>query len=445
MTDVQRFAFTDRCRPIVEVGIGDARIASSGGLWDTARWDTAGAVWSGVEPSWVDVTCDVVAFRCEYGRRRTTDRFVPGVATVVVDNQTGWADPNVTVDPFTLNMRPGRAIRMGVVHEELGTCWLFRGFIDGMTPTYSPIEADTVELACIDALGEVNRAKLPPLAAPAYEGDTVDARITRLLDLAKWPTTKRDLQPTGDALIAHALGGQLADLLGQAADSGGGAVFGDLEARVAYRPRDWQTYVPGTPVDGTIGNVEPTDVCPVRWERPFNRADLTTRVLIGRDVETAQVLEDLPAQVRYGIEPFERTDLLTASDAGITQLGRRILRTRSAATAPRVRSVTLDARTSDDAMDLMSTVDVYQPSRYRCRLQYPRGEVFDVEHFATGVAHEVTTEAWSLDLNLDLAEPYAAVGGRWDGAMWDQALWADVVLLAEEMRAMRDDMNGART
>ena len=57
-------------------------------------------------------------------------------------------------------------------------------------------------------------------------------------------------------MLASDLAGQVADLLGVVADSTGGSVFGDTSANVAYRPRDWQTYTPGTPLDGTIGNVE---------------------------------------------------------------------------------------------------------------------------------------------------------------------------------------------
>lgn len=431
------FTFTERARPIVELGIGDTRMPTGNATWDVARWDTApGATWTGTEPTWLDVTCDVFTYRTEYGRRRTTDRFVPGVASVVVNNSSGWADPNVAVDPGVLTVRPGRAIRVGVVHEVYGVRWLFRGFVDAMTPTYVPGETDAVELACIDALGEVNRAKLLPNHDAIAGGDTVTQRISRLLDLAEWSTVKRDLWPTSDTLIADTMGGQVADLLGQAADSGGGSVFGDSEARIAYRPRDWQTYIPGTPVAATIGNVDPADVCPTRWERPFARADLATRVIIGRDLETALVLDDDPAQLPYGIEPFERTDLLTESDARLQQLGERILRTRAASSSPRIRSVSLDARTAPNVLDLMTSVDVYLPSRYRCRLEYPRGTVFDEEHFATGVAHEVTPKAWTLELNLDLASPFAAAGGRWDGARWDQATWTSAVALRAEAIAL---------
>ena len=64
-------------------------------------------------------------------------------------------------------------------------------------------------------------------------------------------------------------------------------MYGDIEGRVAYRRRDWQLFTVGTPPDGTIGNVAPGDVCPTRWERPFDRADIATRVIVGREAPPA--------------------------------------------------------------------------------------------------------------------------------------------------------------
>jgi len=431
------FTWTTRARPVVELGIGDDR-TSGGAVWDVDAWDTAGAYWSGLEPEWLDISCDTRTVRCEYGRRATTDRFVPGVATIVVDNRTGWADPNASDPPGVLTVRPGRPIRVSVDHDVYGRRVLFRGFVDAMLPLYTPSDSDTVELSCLDALGEVNRAKLRP-SLPVGNGETASTRTTRILDAAQW--LPRDIWPSSETLVATDLGGQVADLLGRTADSAGGAVFGDLQGRVAFRPRDWQSYLPGTPVDGTIGNVDPSDVCPVSWERPFARADIATRAIIGRDAETAVVRDDTDGILRYGIEPFERIDLLTLRDSSLAMLADRVLRTRGEDTAPRVRSVRLDARRAD-ALDLMSTVEVYRPSRYRCRLQYPapRGLVFDAEYFATGVVHELTPSSWVLDLNLDVAAPFAVAGGRWDSAYWNLSTWTDIVALVDEARSLRDDL-----
>jgi hypothetical protein len=465
---ISEFAFTDRARPVVEIGIGATHGLGGVTVWDAARWDTPGDVWAGTEPTWRDVTCDVFRYECSYGRASTIERFLPGTATVLVNNASGWADPSHDVTPGVLSMRPGREIRMGVAHRTLGAVWLWRGYIDGVVPVYDPVNPDTVELHCIDALGEVNRAKAKPLPAPVGAGEQGSARVNRILDAAAWSRSRRDIRPSPVTLIASDLAGQTADLLGQAADSVGGAVFGDQTGTVCFRPRDWQTYNPIDPPDGTIGNGAAAgadvvfgagdvvfgaddvvygaggaaDVCPVRWERPFERADISTRVILGRDPATAVQLDDGEGIARYGIEPFERTNLLTESDSFLMQLAQRMLEVRDEATAPRVRSVTLNAATSAESLDLQTTVDVFKPSRYQCRLVYPRGDVFDEMHFATGVRHIVDPASWETLINLDLSAPFANAGHYWDGAWWDRSIWTVVVadLLTEARRLLDADL-----
>ena len=68
----------------------------------------------------------------------------------------------------------------------------------------------------------------------------------------------RDIAAGSTTLQATTLGAKAVDLLDVSADSAGGAVFGDWRGMVVYRGRDWQTYEPDDPVDGTIGNLPPT-------------------------------------------------------------------------------------------------------------------------------------------------------------------------------------------
>ncbi|MET0911036.1 MAG: hypothetical protein ABWZ99_16340, partial [Ilumatobacteraceae bacterium] len=126
------FEFTDRVAPVIEMGIGDAHVTVTPGRWDSARWDTAGALWGGTEPTWVDVSCDVRRIQLLYGRQAITDRFVVGVADLEVDNATGWADPNAAIIPGVLTVRPGRQIRISIDHVTLGRRVLFQGWVDAM-------------------------------------------------------------------------------------------------------------------------------------------------------------------------------------------------------------------------------------------------------------------------------------------------------------------------
>jgi hypothetical protein len=439
-----RFLFTNRCRPIAQIGVADSRIETIATIWDGANWDDVTSWWVGTEPLWEDMACEAFSFECEYGRMRTTDRYMPGTAMLQVRNASGWADPIHSEDPnLTTNMRPGRPIRVGIEHKVYGRRWLFRGFIDSVTPTYDPEDYEVVQLDCIDALGEVNRVKFAGFTNQ-WPQENAQARIIRILNQAQWPSAKRSLDANTWLMIASDQNGQVADHLAQTAESVGGVVFGDTEGNVCFRTRDWQVFGPTRPVDGTIGNVEVTDICPGAWVRPFARADISTRIIAGRDAETAYVLDDVPNQVQYGIEPFDRTKLLTASDTAIQDLAATWLKNRSASTSPRVRSVELDARMSDPVLDLMFSVDVFVPSRYRCRLLIERGLVFDDEYFATGVTHSWDANHWELDLKLDRAAPYEAPEAKWDDNLgWDEDVWVALNPLIREVREMLTSLREA--
>lgn len=431
---VPRFDFTDRARPFLELGIGDSRVqVAQPARWNVSHWDVPTDLWAGIEPYWRDVSCEAFEVQITMGRDRIADRFVVGTMTVTAQNLTGWADlePVQPGDINLLMLRPGRSIRFGIDHA-LGRVVLFRGFIDAMTPRYEP-DAEVVTLECVDALGEAGRARLVDDTDGVPE--SVDTRIDRVLDTIMWPDAKRDLDSSGRPLLPVALDAQAADLLSQAADSAGGAVYGDVEGSVAYRAMGWERWSRLDPPDATIGNVGPDDVCPQAWERPFARADMSNRIILANtrapDADRVQ-LDDSSSWTLYGIETFERTDLQTAEVEVLEDLAERYLETRGPHTIPRVRTVTLDARNGDDVVDVLTYASPYAPSRYRCRLLTDR-LVFDEMYLLTGVQHQVDPDGWTTQLQLDLAEPYAMAGSaRWEPASapnagrsrWDRVPWS---------------------
>ena len=235
------FTWTAEVRPVCELGISDVREA---------------------EPdSWLDVSCYVHEAELFRGRDRFTDRFEPGTASITFSNTDGWADlagsPAVVAGQ---TLRPGRPIRVGVAGIFDGliveTRWLWRGWIDQTTPLYDPVEHDVVVANCIDALGEAGSAPAP--AGPFVgANETAAQRINRVLDAVEWFGTKRKIDVTTTTVQGTSLGGQGIDLMGQAADSAGGVVHGDLDGDVVFRDLNWMLYDPDTPPDATIGNVDP--------------------------------------------------------------------------------------------------------------------------------------------------------------------------------------------
>lgn len=639
MNGVVEFSWTARARPIVEIGIGASAVETGADArWDIATWSSPTAVWSGDEPMWVDITGDTHRIEPVLGRRRATDRFEPGRLAVTVSNESGWADPIPLNDPDTLTLRAGRPIRMGIVHEVFGTVWKFRGYIDSVTPRYDPENAHVVDITAVCALGEVGRATVPKVAVAVGGGELAHARVARIANAVKWSNGLRDFDLTSVTMLATELGGQAADLLAVAVDSLSGALFGDVEGRLALRNRDWQLYDPDSePLDGRIGqgttlttlghidfpgtannyvrvpitappadfssdwradsirpaagnfsiviesNVRtyfhagglivqfyatdatfpavsvtdaaldaagfpavgqrvhirgkwdaatdtlylywrlpdrdltddtgwtlasstvwagkavrttdaflyvgvnsngnpylgyramrqingvidvdihphydvtgdtatftattgqtvtvfrsgspdtelvPTvytpDVAPSAWAFSNARRDIVTRAVLARETDATPIpYDDLIGQSLYGVEDWTATDLVCTTTEQLDRIADRVLRTRGWETAERVESVHIDASTSDAALDLVTLLDVFAPSRYACNLVTEHGAVFDREMFATGVHHVITPDVWTVDVNLDFADPWAVAGGRWGFAYWDESTWTE--------------------
>jgi hypothetical protein len=419
-----------RVTPWCQLGLGDTRQPVGQAVWDRSHWDAATATWAGTEPTWLDRSCEVVDAHTARGRDRMIDRFAPATSDVTLRNDDGWADlMPAPHPPATLPLRPGRQLRWGV-DTPTGRHLLYRGYIDEAVPIYQPFGTDVVTCNVVDAFTEAGRAQLAELTAAVGDAETADVRMARLLDLVGWPPTYRSIDRTSIALQATTLGAAAVDLMGEAAESAAGSVFGDLAGRVCFRGRDWQTYVPGSPPAATVGNVEESDVCPSTWELSFRRRDVAAYARMGRADGVFVVATDPEAATVIGPEPFVRDDLTTYAPSVLDTLAARVLATRGLATMPRIEAVTLDAaRDPGDGstVELMATAGPEVPTRIRCRLQTHAGRaVFDVEMFVTGVEHSINdTGRWGCRLTLDQAAPYAADGGRWDRARWDRATWTE--------------------
>jgi hypothetical protein len=425
------FGFTDKAWPVVELGLGDVRTdLATTGVWDTSEWDDPTALWAGTEPSWLDITDKTHDIIFTLGRARATDLFDIGTATLIVSNEDGWADPiPPDDDPARLTLRAGRQLRVGVYDVDTDTTtWKWRGYIDAAWPRYDASLHDIAEVNAVCALGEVGRVNLVELVTPVGTSELANTRVIRILDAAKWPNAKRNIPVSGVTMLATTLGDSTANMLRIVADSVGGAIFGDTLGRVVLRGRDWQVWQTGDPTDATIGNIDPGDVAPVSWLPSNQRVDVITQVQLARNSDAAPtVWDDDEGQALYGVEPFQALDLVCSASAQLERLALRLFRTRGYTTTPRIDAVHMDAATSDDALNLLVAVDPFLPSRYSCNLELERGQVFDRDMLVTGVRHHMAPDVWEADINLDLAEPWEAVGGDWDYAYWDRNVWSEAV------------------
>ena len=146
---------------------------------------------------------------------------------------------------------------------------------------------------------------------------------------------------------------------------------------------------------------------PIVWQ------DGQTPVPAGVAALTFQLLAEPPTlyidslgKQLYGIETFQRTDLINTSKALFETLADRILEVRGVNSVPRVEAVTIDARTGHGVanMALMSSAAPEKPSRYRLRLAVDERPIFDRMCFVSAVRHFVHRDEWTLRISLDIAE-----------------------------------------
>ena len=306
--------------------------------------------------------------------------------------------------------------------------WLWRGVVDIVEPGYVPGEGDTVTMGCIDAKGDAGRVEMPKTLAPVGAGEVGSRRAKRILDNVKWPAARRNLELDSVDLGPTELGTRASAELDRTAESSSGAVYGDTAGKVHYRRKDWMVWASSAPVDATIGNGSSSDVCPSGWEVRFARDDITTRAIAGRANETPVVLDRSEDSGLYGLETWERTDLLPVDNFELNRIASRVLNVRSPKHMPRIAAVTLDASTgAGEVAELLATASPFTPSRYRVRHYGTGGRlVFDRTMLVTGVRHTISPrDGWTARLALDDALPFRTVANP---ARWSDAAtkWSDV-------------------
>jgi hypothetical protein len=332
------------------------------------------------------------------------------------------------------NEEVGCWVRIGVDHDTLGKQWFFRGFVDGLVPTYLPDRPDAVRIECIDSLGEAGRAPVVGDRLGHRFAET-HIRIQQILNAASWPRKKREIHDDA-TFMSRPSNGKAVDMLTQIAESCGGAVYGDpVTGDVVFKGQDWQGEAVIAGAQAYITNYRPDDeeprprVCPVGWELSSHRSDMVTRVRYSSATSDTDEGEPIvrewrspQAEAVYGVELYERT-LLCITGERLTELAKRQLRLGSPRRYPRVEAVLLDASTAAEALDLMASTTITRPSVYQCQLRRDNEFVFNRTYLVTGIRHRILPDRWTCRLALDIASAFVEYGGRWGRAHWGVGTW----------------------
>ncbi|HEY4377304.1 MAG TPA: hypothetical protein VGM93_09095 [Acidimicrobiales bacterium] len=422
-------AWSHLATPRVEIGIGDSHSPTVVGEWNRSHWgSTDDALWSGVEPLWIDVTEHFRRIELVGGVDYTVGRFGVGQCQLVGENRSGWATllrDNATDLRVRRSVRVTGQIQSGVL---AGTSFpLYRGYIDSIVPTYLADGQPGVQLDCVDALSLFADDDPLELTSPVGAHELSGARVARILDRTGWPKSWRDIDPGQVTLQGTTLARNYADELGVTADSEGGSLFMSPEGWVIYRDRDWWRTSYTGPVF-TIGNGPAADVCPSSWTAAQAMNDVVSQVALANAGGTARSYVAADTFAKVGPSTFRRFDLVADSDAQLDVLGARILAVRGSLSG-RVQGATLtmlgEANRGRNLADELFTFLRYG---VRCRAFYidpATGTTdFDLPMIVTRIAHAIEAEGdWTTTLGLEDAGPYQPAE-PWGVARWGAGTWA---------------------
>lgn len=435
--------------PFVSLGVDVASpwaAAKQGaGVWDRSHWNSpTDARWSGLEPSWSSVVCDVVAAKIARGRSGALERVGTSTATLGVVNDTGWASWSDNPDPaVSLGLRPGRAVRMTAELADGTASTLWSGWLQSVNETYpaageGPPRAD---LAAVDSLSRL--ALVDPLEVdpPIGAGETIDARLRRLCALAGWPTSAQNFEPSPVTVQATALSRNLLDEAQLVVETEGGILYGDRDGSIRSRSRDWLRVEPfATAVQATFSNTG-EGWCPAGIV--VDGPDVSTvqnRIIVGRENGVAMQFDDLDSQSLYGIRTFKRLDYVADHDSQVELVGsRRLL--LAAQPARRLQQLIVKPLSDpDNLFPFVLAVDY----GWRLHVEYvhPRnGWGWSGDVHVHAIDHAIDAGGWVTTLRVEDASPWVA-GSGWDRDLWGQGKWNGTVAADEVTTARRANQGG---
>jgi hypothetical protein len=336
-------------------------------------------------------------------------RYEVGTASILLDNLDGRFDPLNLSGPYVSSgiseIRPNLPVRISaVIDTDAETVWI--GVVDSVDLDYMSVTYSTVGLRCVDGVAFLQAADLPELPTPVGQGDTVAARINRILDRVGWPAARRDMDPvTANTLQAATLSQSAwADIL-LSADSDAGYVWFDRFGRIVFRTRGAIPTEPGltfsssssTPGKDFVGVTINRDVGQV-----FNS------VTLARKDGTAVTVEDVNSQALIGqVRGYSRSDLMCATNAEVENVGSWIVGNYGDL-ATRVEDIRL-APPADTS--LMSEADWWELFRIeigdviRVVHATPDGRDVDVNAIIRGIEWSANVRSFELELSLQTINP----------------------------------------
>lgn len=310
----------------------------------------------------VDVSAQVQSVNTVRGRNLLTEQFQTGTATVVLQDQLGYWNPQNTASPYYGQLLPLRKIQISAVDPATSApSYLFSGYITSYNYRQSQDvgEVSTTTLTALDATQLLTLATVSTVAGAAA-GDTTGTRFGLILDALGWPNSMRDVDTgatTCQADPGTSRTGSAA--LQTVASTEFGAFYIDTQGRVVFQDRNLtSTSVAGTPtafVDTGAGIRYSNADFKLDDSQIFNQANVTAGAITA-------TYKDQTSIDTYFLHSYDATGLLMQTSTEADNWARAMVASRKD-TSIRCDSITLNLNTPDYAAGVTAalTLDYFAP------------------------------------------------------------------------------------
>jgi hypothetical protein len=388
---------------------------------------TAGHVWGGTMPGpvtgdslWIDLSCDVLDLTITSGATRADGVVATaeaGTVELTVADPAQRLDPLNPDSPWRARLQPGvpvliftESLQDAGVGSFILRHTLFVGTVESIREPWTPHpSARRARITAVDATAALVALERPELPAAIGAGDSVDARLARILDYHSAPM----FLVAGDSdvtLAGTTLDGTAWAQIGDAVDAEVGYVhvtpavrnpldalyFNDLVAlrfvpRSAWTDRTDPTVTVGSDevVAATVSAVDQNIRNVVNAKRDGG-ADVTVRSQSSVD--------------RFGQHSYSATDLQVGDDSQVAQWAEFVLAAFAYPSATLDDVTILPAVTPDLWRKVLGVDLVTEPVEV---IWHPPGSAttFDVVARVVGVTHAISHARWSVTWTLAASAP----------------------------------------
>lgn len=357
--------------------------------------------------SWEELGDRCLRLTTRRGRQRALDPFPAGTLVAELDNADGELDP--TYGSGTYSSGGASRVRSMVGVEaratfEGVTYGLWSGFADNWMPRLGYPEGGSTTLSATDAF-KIFAGIDPSEQTSQGAGELTGARIERILDLADWSSTLRDIDTGVETHQATTLAQPILSQLRLASDSEGGELYMGASGKVTFRGRRSRLLSSRSTISQwTFGDAaDGSELAPAALV-PSNSDDATRndwRVARVGGTEVVRQHDEVIA-APYLARTFTRSDLTLQTDLQVIGFADRGLRIFGES-RPRVEQLVF--RPDGDPTLFPVLLSLLFGDRVTVNVRHPRtGNLWSQEYFVEGVAHDIPVResggAWVTTVSL---------------------------------------------